>query len=51
MELVVVVIWLLMGLWTGNVAKNKGRKFTPWMWAGIIFGIFAVIRVYAVDEK
>ncbi len=41
-----IIIWVLMGLWTAHIAKNRNRNQVYWGIAGVLFGIFAVLIVF-----
>lgn len=44
---IVLIIWLLFGLW-GCVVGNKKNKGTLGLILGIAFGIFGVIAIYYI---
>ena len=52
----VIVIWVFSGFLCAYIASEKNRGGMGWFFAGLIFGIFAVIAIVAVpalseDEK
>lgn len=40
-----IIIWLLFGIATALVAKEKGRNVGLWLFLGFLFGIFALLIV------
>ena len=42
MELLVIAIWVLFGIWGASVAKKRGRNQVLGAILTVIFGIFAI---------
>lgn len=40
-----IIIWLLFGLATALVAKEKGRSVGLWLILGFLLGIFALLII------
>ena len=46
----VIVIWVFSGFLCAYIASQKNRGDTGWFFAGLAFGIFAIIAIVAVPS-
>ena len=44
------IIWIACGIFSAIVASSKGRSGFGWLVLGLIFGVFALLAVYACRE-
>lgn len=45
-----IIIWVLIGMCSGFIAKEKGRDPVVWTILGALGGIFALIAISVVPE-
>ena len=46
-----VVIWLISGVFCGEVAEQKGYSRANWVFAGFLFGFIALIAVAGLPDR
>ncbi len=51
MEIILIFVWLLMGLWCYSIAKRQGRNTLLGFVMGGLFGLFAVIVYACIGES
>jgi len=47
----VIILWIASGILCAYIASEKNRGGTGWFFAGLVFGIFAVIAIVACTEQ
>lgn len=46
-----LVFWLICGAVCAVMADNRGRSKIGWFFAGLVFGIFAIIALAIAGKK
>ena len=46
-----LTIWIPSGVCAGNVAKDKGHRFSDWAWAGFLFGPIGLLGAVGLSDN